>query len=118
MKENTVIWNEYPEYMEVALPAKWIKVAEDLLTEDQYKDWLFYSMRYMGSSGIILSTGDTVLDMLLHAVYKEDEDFFDNYWNSLLKKRNKKEPLDQLLKVSKIYSKEDQLNDYTKRQRT
>ena len=106
MKANTVIWDEYPEHMEVALPAKWMMVAENLLTESQYKDWLFNSMLYMGVRGMHL-TGDTEIDMILRAVYDEDEEFFDRYYNSLLRK---KLPVEDLLKVSNVWTKEAQLS--------
>jgi len=106
MKANTVIWDEYPENMEVALPAKWMMVAENLLTETQYKDWLFYAMCYMGVRGIH-TTGDTEIDMILRAVYDEDEEFFDKYYNSLLKK---KLPVEDLLKVTNVWTKEAQLS--------
>jgi len=111
MKRGTVIWDEYPENMEVAIPAKWIMVAENLLTQDQYKEWLYYTMKYFGVAGIEF-TGDTEIDMVLHAVYEENEDFFDRYYNSLLRK---KLPLEDLLKVFHVRKKEEQLNAYRRR---
>ena len=112
MNKNTVIWDEYPPEMEIAIPAKWIMVAENLLNEYQYKDWLFYTMKYFGCAGIA-ETGDTELDIVLNAVYDDDDEFFDQYYNSILKK---KLPIEDLLKVSNIWTKEDQLNGiYRKR---
>ena len=116
MKENSVIWNEYPEDMEVAIPSKWVAVAESLLNEDQFKEWLFYVMKHMGICGDIF-TGDTTVDMVLRAVYEENEDFFDGYWKSILRNRNKNIPIADKLKVMHAWTKEDQLDAYTKRQR-
>ena len=55
MNKNSVIYEDYPPTFEVSIPAKWILVAEDLLTESQYRDWLFYrsflleyGLRYWG----------------------------------------------------------------------
>ena len=105
MNKNSVIFEDYPVNFDVSIPAKWILVAEDLLTEDQYKDWLFYTMQYMGIAGMA-KTGDGIVDLLLDAVYDEDEDFFDKYYNSLLQART---PIADKLKVSKAWTKEDQL---------
>jgi len=116
MKENSVLYEDYPEDWNVSIPAKWIFVAEDMLNEDQYKEWLFYTMRYLGVCGMWTSD-DAYVNMLLDAVYDEDEEFFDKYWNSLLKNRQKKTPLDQQLKVGRVYSKEEQLDAYLNRQR-
>ena len=115
MKENSVLYKDYPENWEVSIPAKWIFVAEDMLDQEQYKEWLFYTMRYLGVCGMGFSN-DGVVNIVLNAVYDEDEEFFDRYWNSILKNRQKKTPLDQLLKVGRVYSKEEQLNDYLDRQ--
>lgn len=115
MEENSVIWNEYPEDMEVAIPAKWIIVAENLLDENQYKEWLFCTMKHMGVCGDTF-TGDTTVDMVLRAVYEENEDFFEGYWKSILKNRIEKMPIADRLKVMHAWTKEDQLNAYSKRQ--
>ena len=112
MKKNSVLYEDYPEDWEVAIPAKWIFVAEDMLDEDDYKEWLFYTMRYLGFCGTWRSD-NAYVNMLLQAVYDEDEAFFDQYWNSLLKKRT---PIADRLKVSKVVSKEEQLNAYLNRQ--
>ena len=114
MKENSVLYKDYPENNEIGIPAKWIFVAEDLLSEDQYRRWLFYTFRYMGFCGIGY-TGDAVIDMLLNAVYDEDEYFFEKYWQSILKNRQKNTPLQDKLKVSRAWSKEEQLDDYFNR---
>lgn len=116
MKENTVIWNEYPETMEIALPAKSVIVAENLLSTDQYKEWLYYAMKFMGVCGEEL-TGDKEVDMLLRAVYDEDEEFFDEYIESLLRKRNANIPIADRLKVMHAWTKEEQLNAYKNKSR-
>ena len=109
MKENTIIWNEYPGDMEVAIPSKWVAVAENLLDENQYKEWLFCAMKHMGVCGDTF-TGDRTVDMVLRAVYEEDEDFFEGYWKSILKNRNQNIPIADKLKVMHAWTKEDQLN--------
>jgi len=114
MKKNSVLYEDYPEDKDVSIPAKWIFVAEDLLNEAQYKDWLFHTMQYMGFCGMSL-TGDTTVDMFLNAVYDEDEDFFEKYWQSILKKRQKNLPIEDQLKVMRAWTKEEQLNDYFNR---
>ena len=111
MNKNSVIYEDYPPTFEVSIPAKWILVAEDLLTESQYKDWLFYTMQYFGFVGMA-TTGDAIVDLLLEAVYDEDEDFFDKYYQSILYKRK---PIEDKLKVMRAWSKEDQLNAYFNR---
>ena len=113
MKKNSFIYEDYPPEWTLGLPAKWVFVAEDMLDEDLFKEWLFYAMRYYGFCGTWRSD-NAYVNMLLDAVYDEDEEFFDQYYNSLIKKRT---PIDQLLKVSNVRSKEEQLNDYLNRQR-
>lgn len=109
MNKNSILYEDYPVDNEVALPAKWIFVAEDLLDETQYKEWLFYAMRYMGFCGM-LETGDAIVDMLLNAVYDEDEEFFERYWQSILKERQKNIPIADRLKVTRAWTKEEQQN--------
>lgn len=109
MNKNSILYEDYPVDSEVALPAKWIFVAEDLLDETQYKEWLFYTMRYMGFCGMI-ETGDVIVDMLLNAVYEEDEEFFERYWQSILKERQKHIPIADRLKVTRAWTKEEQQN--------
>jgi hypothetical protein len=114
MNKNSILYEDYPEDNDVSIPAKWIFVAEDLLTESQYKEWLFYTMRYMGFCGM-METGDAVVDMVLNAVYDEDEEFFDRYWQSILKERQKQIPIADKLKVLRAWTKEEQLDEYFNR---
>lgn len=114
MKENSILHKDYPEDGEIGIPAKWIFVAEDLLTEDQFEKWLFHTFRYMGFCGMGY-TGDVEIDMILNAVYDDDEYFFNRYWQSILKNRQKMLPLQDKLKVSRAWTKEEQLDDYLNR---
>ena len=78
MKKNSFIYEDYPPEWTLGLPAKWIFVAEDMLDEDLFKEWLFYAMRYYGFCGTWRSD-NAYVNMLLDAVYDEDEQFFDQY---------------------------------------
>ena len=48
--------------------------------------------------------------MLLNAVYEEDEEFFERYWQSILKERQKHIPIADRLKVTRAWTKEKQQN--------
>lgn len=111
MIENSVLYEDYPEDREVGIPAKWIFIAENLLNEEQYKEWLFQTMRYVGFCGMDL-TGDSAIDMVLNAVYDDNNKFFDEYFNSILKQRQKKLPIADQLKVMRAWTKKEQLDAY------
>ena len=111
MNKNTVLYECYPIDKEVGICAKWIFVAQDLLTESQYNIWLAATMKYLGFCGMA-RTGDAIIDLLLDAVYDEDEKFFDKYYKSILEKQT---PIEDRLKVMRAWSKEDQLNAYFNR---
>lgn len=112
MEKNSVIYEEYPTSMSIDIPAKWMLVAEDYLNENQFKEWLFLTVQYLGFCGME-KTGDVQIDTLLDAIYDEEESFFDQYCNSLFKKRM---PIEDRLKVSRMWSKEEQLDAYLNRQ--
>lgn len=112
MDKNSVIYEDYPQKREVGIPAEWVFVAEDYLDEDEFKEWLYITFCYMGFCGMKF-TGNSKIDMLLNAIYDEDDTFFKEYYKSLLLKRM---PLQNRLKVSKMWSKEDQLDAYQEKQ--
>ena len=113
MEKNSVIYEDYPASMNIEIPAKWVSVAEDYLDESQFKEWLFLTVQYLGFCGM-RKTGDVQIDTLLDAVYDEDEEyiFFNEYYNSLLLKRM---PIEDRLKVSRAWSRKEQLDDYLNR---
>lgn len=111
MDKNTVIYQDYPFNMEVGLPAKWIFVAEHLLNEEQYKDWLFNAMQYFGFCGMKYADNSNV-NMILRATYDEDEEFFDRYYNMI---SHSNLPIEDKLKVNRAWSREKQLDDYLNR---
>lgn len=112
MNKNSVIYEDYPQKGEIGIPAEWIFVAEDYLDEDEFKEWLYVTFCYMGFCGMGF-TGNEKIDMLLNAIYNENDVFFEEYYKSLLLKRM---PIEDRLKVSKMWSKESQLNAYLNRQ--